>query len=156
MLVEQLHLISPCDCCVTRKIAKGCGAFMGQNEGLYAGKQPIPRALPRQWTVVALRPWSGGRGGARPIGANLPHGAMRSGLAIGEVQTLLNPHTGSGDRPPTSAWVGNAEYPPPHPGKNQYLAGSRWPILPGLSGNRRQHHPLARRSTGYRHDCPRP
>ena len=42
------------------------------------------------------------------------------------------------------------------PGKNQFLAGSRWPILPGLSGNRRQHHPLARRSTGYRHDCPRP
>jgi hypothetical protein len=42
------------------------------------------------------------------------------------------------------------------PGKNQFLTGSRWPILPGLSGNRRQHHPLARRSTGYRHDCPRP
>jgi hypothetical protein len=42
------------------------------------------------------------------------------------------------------------------PGKNQFLAGSRWPILPGFSGNRRQHHPLARLSTGYRHDCPRP
>jgi len=27
-------------------------------------------------------------------------GAMRSGLAIGEVQALLNPHVGSGDRPP--------------------------------------------------------
>src|SRR5690606_16038745 len=26
---------------------------------------------------------------------------------------------------------------------------------PGLSGNRRQHHPLARLPTGYRHDCPR-
>ncbi len=47
-------------------------------------------------------------------------------------------------------------FPGEIPGKNQYLAGSPWPILPGLSGNRRQHHPLTRLPTGYRHDCPRP
>ena len=45
-------------------------------------------------------------------------GAMRSGLAIGEVQALLNPHVGPGDRPPpTSAWVVNAEYPRALPGQ---------------------------------------
>jgi len=33
-------------------------------------------------------------------------GALRSGLAIGEVQALLNPYAGSGDRPhpPQRGW----------------------------------------------------
>jgi len=39
-----------------------------------------------------------GRGRA-PIGANATMGALCPLLAIGEVQALLNPHVGSGDRP---------------------------------------------------------
>jgi len=44
------------------------------------------------WWLFALGP------GARPIGTNATIGALRSGLAIGEVQVLLNPHVGSGER----------------------------------------------------------
>ncbi|CVK34601.1 conserved protein of unknown function [Methanoculleus bourgensis] len=40
-----LHLILRVLAWITRKIAKGCGAFMGQSERLDAGKQPIPQAL---------------------------------------------------------------------------------------------------------------
>ncbi len=42
------------------------------------------------------------------------------------------------------------------PGRNRFLAGSHWPSLPGLPGNRRQHCSLARLPTGYRHALPPP
>ena len=45
------------------------------------------------------RPGGGDRGGGLPPLARTYHmGALRSGLAIGEVQALLNPHVGSGER----------------------------------------------------------
>ena len=52
--------------CITRKIAKGCGAFMGQSERLYAGKQPIPQALTHAVDRGGNRPGGGGRGGGEP------------------------------------------------------------------------------------------
>jgi len=51
---------------ITRKIAKGCGAFMGQSERLYAGKHPIPPLHPMLWTVVDITLGGGGRGGGSP------------------------------------------------------------------------------------------
>ena len=57
-------------------------------------KTPSPSPHPGQWTVVDIT--SGG--GGDPIGANATMGALRSGLAIGEVQARLNPHVGSGER----------------------------------------------------------
>ena len=46
--------------CITRKIAKGCGAFMGQSERLYAEKQPIPQALTHAVDRGGNRPGGGG------------------------------------------------------------------------------------------------
>ena len=40
---------------------------------------------------MGIAPGVGTGEGASPIGANLPHGALRSGLALGEVQAWLNP-----------------------------------------------------------------
>ena len=51
---------------------------------------PMKRPIPQAPRVVD-------RGGNRPIGANATIGALRFGLAIGEVQALLNPHVGSGE-----------------------------------------------------------
>jgi len=48
---------------------------MGQSERQYAGTRIIPRACPEQWTVVAITPGGGGRGGARPRPAQPGPGA---------------------------------------------------------------------------------
>ncbi|SAI87265.1 hypothetical protein MBBA_0384 [Methanoculleus bourgensis] len=50
-----------------RKIAKGCGAFMGRSERLYAGKRPIPPLQPMLWTVVGITPGVGAGEGASPL-----------------------------------------------------------------------------------------
>ena len=53
---------------ITRKIAKGCGAFMGQSERLYAGKHPIPQALTPCCGPWWTSPWGVGAGEeARPL-----------------------------------------------------------------------------------------
>jgi hypothetical protein len=59
---RALHLILRVLAWITRKIAKGCGAFMGQSERLDAGKT----LLPGQWTVVAITPGVGTGEGASP------------------------------------------------------------------------------------------
>ncbi len=48
---------------ITRKIAKGCGAFMGQSERLYAGKHLIPQALTPCCGPWWESPWGRGQGG---------------------------------------------------------------------------------------------
>jgi len=65
-------------------------------------KTPSPSPHPGQWTVVDITSGVG----ETPIGANATMGALRSWLAIGEVQVLLNPCTGSGDLVPTHLSVG--------------------------------------------------
>ncbi|CVK33105.1 protein of unknown function [Methanoculleus bourgensis] len=65
-----------------------------------------PVATPIHGFSLGIASGVGLTGEQAPIGANLPHGALRSGLAIGEVQALLNPCTGSGDHPhpPQREW----------------------------------------------------
>jgi len=71
-----------------------------QSPMLDAGTGQFP-ASPILWTVVGIAL------GVSPSLAQTYHmGALRSWSAISEVQTLLNPHVGSGDRPhpPQHGW----------------------------------------------------
>ncbi|CDM26154.1 hypothetical protein BN140_3045 [Methanoculleus bourgensis MS2] len=55
--------------------------------------------LPGQWTVVRIAVGGGDQGGGKPHWRELTTWVhLRSGLAIGEVQVLLNPHVDSGGR----------------------------------------------------------
>jgi len=79
--------------------------------------------------------WGPGRGRA-PIGANLPHGALRSGLAIGEVQALLNPHVDSGERGVSPGSPGQWTVVGIAPGGGDRGGGSR--PLPAQGGGTRR------------------
>ena len=90
------------------------GRIYGRLEAFLRGYRPIPVASPSptkgegagsgyslahpgQRAVVGIAT-GGEERGLAPIGANATMGALRSGLAIGEVQARLNPHVGSGER----------------------------------------------------------
>jgi len=62
----ELHLILRVLAWITRKIAKGGGAFMGQSERLYAGKHPM------LWTVVGIALGVETGEGASPLPCPLP------------------------------------------------------------------------------------
>ena len=77
----------------------GAGGVQGWTEHRYFPGSP--QAVSGSWWE-----YLGARERGSPIGVNPTMGALRSGLAIGGVQTLLNPHVSSGDRshPPQRGW----------------------------------------------------
>jgi hypothetical protein len=69
---------------ITRKIAKGCGAFMGQSERLDAGKTPFPRLSPHAVDRGGHHPggWGQGRGLAPSPHKEAMPGARRQTGAV--------------------------------------------------------------------------